>query len=154
MEDYEPETELEENIQHLYNISLLDEDYELSMSINQSFLEFKLQQNKIIVDYYYKTIYDLQTINNLFTTSFKGIKEAFNYIDGLLNDKKVKLIKLKDKNIINLKIKNIINLDKEDKEINLELKQIKLNKDEMNILFLKEINLLKQKLNTKNEKSI
>ena len=151
MEDYEPETELEENIQQSYNISLLDEDYELSMSINQSFLEFKLQQNNNIVDYYYKTKYDLQIINNLFTTSFKGTKEAFNYIDGLLNDKKFKIIKLKNKNIINLNFKNVFILDK---EINLELKQKKLNKDEMNILFLNEINSLKQKLNAKNEKSI
>ena len=151
MEEYEPETEVEENIQQSYNLSLLDEDYELSMSINQSFLEFKVQQNNIIVDYYYKTKYDLQIINNLFTTSFKGTKEVFNFFDKLLNDKKFKLIKLKDKNIINLNFKNVFILDK---EINLELKQTKLNKDEMNILFLKEINSLKQKLNAKNEKSI
>ena len=144
MEEYEPETEVEENMQQSYNISLLDEDYELSMSINESFLEFKLQQNNIIVDYYYKSKYDLQTINNLLHTSFKGTKEVFNYIDGLLNDKKFKIIKLKNKNIIKLNFKNVFILDK---EINLELKQIKLNKDEMNILFLKEINSLKKKLN-------
>ena len=100
MEEYEPETEVEENIQQSYNLSLLDEDYELSMSINESFLEFKLQQNNIIVDYYYKSKYDLQTINNLLHTSFKGTKEVFNFFDKLLNDKKVKLIKLKDKNTI------------------------------------------------------
>ena len=68
-----------------------------------------------------------------------------------MKNKKFKLIKLKDKNIINLNFKNVFILDK---EINLELKQTKLNKNEMNILFLKEINSLKQKLNTKNEKSI
>ena len=152
MEEYEPETEVEENMQQSYNISLLDEDYELSMSIYQSFLEFKLQQNNIIVDYYYKSKYDLQTINNLLHTSFKGTKEVFNFFDKLLNDKKVKLIKLKDKNIININFKNVSS--NKEIEINLELKQIKLNKDEMNILFLKEINSLKQKLNTKNEKSI
>ena len=50
MEEYEPETEVEENIQQSYNLSLLDEDYELSMSINESFLEFKLQLKNIIVD--------------------------------------------------------------------------------------------------------
>ena len=100
MEDYEPETELEENIQQSYNISLLDEDYELSMDINESFLEFKLQQNNIIVDYYYKSKYDLQAINNLLHSSFKGTKEIFNFFDKLLNNKKFKLIKLKDKNII------------------------------------------------------
>ena len=34
MEEYEPETELEENIEISYNISILDEEYELSMKIN------------------------------------------------------------------------------------------------------------------------
>ena len=29
MEEYAPETEVEENIQQSYNLSLLDEDYEL-----------------------------------------------------------------------------------------------------------------------------
>ena len=104
MEEYEPETEVEENIQQSYIISLLDEDYELSMSIYQSFLEFILQQNNIIVNYYFKSKYDLQAINKLLSASFWGIKEVFEYINKLLNDKKIKLIKLKDKNIINLKI--------------------------------------------------
>ena len=148
MEDYQPETEVEENIQHIYNLSILDEEYELSMNINESFLEFKLQLKNIIVDYYYKSKYDLQTLNKLLFTSFKGIKEVFNFFDKLLNDKKVNLIKLK--NIINLNFKNILNLEK---EINIELKQIKLTKDEMYIILLKEINSLKNKLNTKNEKS-
>ena len=39
-------------IKHVVD-DVMDEDYELSMSINQSFLEFKLQQNNIIVDYYH-----------------------------------------------------------------------------------------------------
>ena len=140
MEDYEPETELEENIQKIYNLSLLDEDYELSMSINESFLEFKLQQNNIIVDYYFQSKYDLQTLNKLLFTSFKGIKEVFNFFDKLFNDKKVNLIKLK--NIINLNFKNVVNLEK---EIKIELKKIKLSKNEMYIILLKEINSLKNK---------
>ena len=150
MEDYEPETEFEENIQQMYNLSILDEEYELSMNINESFLEFKLQQNNIIVDYYYKSKFDLQEINKLFSFSFKRIKEVFIYIDKILKENKIKLIKLEDKNIIKLNFKNEFNLEM---EINIELKQIKLNKDEMYIILLKEINLLKNKLNTKNEKS-
>ena len=55
MEEYEPETELEENIEISYNIFILDDVYELSMGINQSVLEFKLQQTNIIDEYYYKT---------------------------------------------------------------------------------------------------
>ena len=29
MEEYEPETEIEENIEHLYQLSILDEEYKL-----------------------------------------------------------------------------------------------------------------------------
>ena len=93
MEDYEPETEVEENIQQMYNLSILDEEYELSININESFLEFKLQLKNIIVDYYYKSKYDLQTLNKLLFTSFKGIKEVFIYIDKILKENKIKLIK-------------------------------------------------------------
>ena len=71
MEEYEPETEIEENIEHLYQLSILDEEYELSLTINESFLEFKLYKNNIIVDYYYKAKYNLQEINKLLFISFK-----------------------------------------------------------------------------------
>ena len=30
MEDYEPETEVGENIQHIYNLAILNKEYELS----------------------------------------------------------------------------------------------------------------------------
>ena len=145
MEDYEPETEIEENIENLYNISLLDEDYELSMKAKESFIEFKIQLKNIIVNYYYKSKYDLETINKLFASTFKGIKEVFNFFDKELNDKKVKLIKINNKNIINVNFKN---------NINLELQQIKLKKDEMLFSLLKEVNSLRNKLNSKIEKSV
>ena len=60
MEYYEPETEIEENIENLYNIFILNEEYELYMKINNSLLEFKLQQKSNIVDYYYNSKYDLK----------------------------------------------------------------------------------------------
>ena len=96
MEEYEPETEVEENIRHIYNLVVLDEEYELSMNINDSFLEFKLQLKNIIVDFYFQSKYDLKTLNKLLFTSFKGIKDVFNFFDKLLNDKKINLIKLKN----------------------------------------------------------
>ena len=150
MEYYEPETEIEENIENLYNIFILNEEYELSMKISKSLLEFKIQQKDIIDEYYYKSKYDLQTINKLLSTSFKGIKEAFDFFDKIINEKNVNLVQSKDKNIINLNYKNIA----QNIEINLELKKSKLTKDEMNIIFLKEINILKKELKSKKEKSI
>ena len=137
MEEYVIETDTGENPEYLYNISTPDEEYELSMKINKSLLEFKLQQ-KNVDEYYYKSKYDLQTINKLLSSSFKGIKEAFNFFDKIINEKKVKIVKLKDKNIINLILQNV----KKNVEMKLELKKIQLTKEE-----------LKKKLKLKNEKS-
>ena len=137
MEEYVIETDNGENPDNLYNISILDEEYEFSMKINESLLEFKLQQ-KNIDEYYYKSKYDLQTINKLLSSSFKGIKEVFDLFDKIIIEKKVKIIKLKDKNIINLILQNV----KKNVEMKLELKKINLTKEE-----------LKKKLKLKNEKS-
>jgi len=49
MEEYEPETEIEENIEHLYQLSILDEEYKLSLTINESFLEFKLYKKILLL---------------------------------------------------------------------------------------------------------
>ena len=57
MEEYEPETELEENIEISYNIFILDEEYELTMKLNELLLEFKLQQKNIIDEYYYSAVH-------------------------------------------------------------------------------------------------
>ena len=150
MEEYEPETEFEENIEILYNISILDEEYELSMKIYESLLEFKLQQKNIIDEYYYKTKFDLDEINKLMPTSFGRIKEVFDFFDNLLKDKKVKIIKSNVQDIIKLSFVNII----QKIESNVELKKYRLSKDEINLIFIKEINILKKKLKSKNEKSL
>ena len=84
MEEYEPETELEENIEISYNISIQDEEYELSMKLNNSLLELKLQQTNIIDEYYYKSKFELDTINNLLSSSYERIKEVFDFFNSLL----------------------------------------------------------------------
>ena len=84
MDEYEPETEFEENIEISYNIYILDEEYELSMKLNNSLLEFKLQQTNIIDEYYYKSKFELDTINNLLSSSYERIKEVFDFFNSLL----------------------------------------------------------------------
>jgi len=84
MDEYEPETEFEENIEISYDISILDEEYELSMKLNNSLLEFKLQQTNIIDEYYYKSKFELDTINNLLSSSYERIKEVFDFFNSLL----------------------------------------------------------------------
>ena len=149
MEEYEPKTGFEENIDISYDISILDDIYELSIGMNESSLEFILKQKNIIDEYYYKAKFDLNLINKLMHTSFGRIKEAFNFFDNLLKDKKVKLIKSNDKNIIKLNFINIIQKN----ESNVELNKYKLSKDEMNLMFLKEIDTIKKKLDSTKEKS-
>ena len=127
-----------------YNLSLLNEEYELIMNLYNKYIEFKLIKKNIISIYYYKQKYDLENINKLLYTFFKEIKDVYNFYDKILNKNKVKLILIEDK--ININFKNIINLDNEI-EINLEFKKIKINKDDILYILINEVNILKNNLN-------
>ena len=149
MNEFEPETEIEQNIEKLYKISTLNEEFELSIKKNDSILEFKLQHDDFLNEYYYKANFDLEEINKLMTASFKGIFEVLDFFDIIIKDKKVKIIKSKDKEIISLNFKK----DEQGKEINIKLEKNRLTKDQMYFIFIKEINFLKKKLKSKNEKT-
>ena len=69
----------------------------------------------------------------------------------MIKKQKVKLVQIKEKDIINLYFKNIVNFD-EEKDTNIELEKYKLKKDDIYLILLNEINSLKKKLETKNEK--
>ena len=149
MEFYEPETEIEENIEKKYSISIFEEEYELSMKLYEGILLFKLQQKDIIDEYYYKSKFDLQTINKILLTSYQRMKEVFDFFNAILNERRVNLIKPKYKDIINLNFTNIT----QNVENNLELIKNKATKDEMYSIFFEEINSLKKKLKSKNEEN-
>ena len=123
---YKSRDKLDENIEHIYNLSLSDEEYELSMVTNNFLFEFKLQQKNEIVNYCYNSKFYLEKINMLLNTTFTRIKEVFDFFDQILKDKRVELIKSREKSIINLKFKNADNLNTE-KDIILELNQIHEN---------------------------
>jgi len=131
-----------------YNLSLLNEEYELIMNLSNLYIEYKLIKKNIIYPYFYKQKYDLQNINKLLYTFFNEIKDAYNFYDKILINNKVKLILIDDK--INLNFKNIINFDNE-VETNLELKKIKINKDDILYNLINEVNILKNKLNENKE---
>ena len=149
MEFYEPETEIEENIEKKYSISIFEEEYELSIKLSEGLLLFKLQQKDIIDEYYYKSKFDLQTINKILLTSYQRMKEVFDFFNAILNERRVNLIKPKYKDIINLNFTNIT----QNAENNLELIKNKATKDEMYSIFFEEINSLKKKLKSKNEEN-
>jgi len=54
------------------------------MKLNNSLLELKLQQTNIIDEYYYKSKFELDTINNLLSSSYERIKEVFDFFNSLL----------------------------------------------------------------------
>jgi WD40 repeat protein len=81
------------------------------------------------------------------------LNEIFLFYDKILQKKKLKVIFLKEKNLMILNFKNIINLD-EEVEANIELKEIKLNKEEIFNLLVNEVILLKKKEKNKNNDSI
>ena len=62
------------------------------------------------------------------------------------------MVQIKEKDIINLYFKNIVNFD-EEKDTNIELDKYKLNKDDIYLILFNEINSLKKKLDSKNEKT-
>ena len=149
-------SEVEEKIKIIetrnYALSLMNEEYELTMNLTESFIVFKLTPKNIISSYYYQEKFDLPTITKLLFLVSKELKEVFIFYDKIINKQKVRLIQQKEKNIINLNFINIINFD-EEVETNLELKQIKLTKDDLINILLNEINELKFKKNnnSKNE---
>ena len=136
----------------IYSLPLLEQEYELTINLTKEFLEFKVQQKNIITDYYYGSKLDLQKLNNILFTYFKETKEVFNFYDKMIHKQKVKLVQIKEKDIINLYFKNIINFD-EEKDTNIELEKYKLKKDDIYLILLNEINFLKKKLDSKNEKT-
>ena len=128
-----------------YILLLENEEYELIMTLFESFIEFKLVPKKSISDYIYTEKFDLSTINDrkYLILPKKDLKKAFGNFDKLLNDKKAKLIKARGDNI-NLIFK--INIMDEEYESKLELKQIKINKEEGYPILLNKIKELEKKI--------
>ena len=132
-----------------YDLSFLNEEYELTINLYESFIDFKLIPLNIISPYCYQEKYDLSTINKHLFTFFTEIKKAFIYYDTVIKEKKIKLIQKND--IIILNTINIINYN-EKVEANLELKKNELLKDDLIEILLNEVNKLKKIVNSKKEK--
>ena len=139
-----------------YDLSFKKNEYELTINIySNSFIEFKLIQKNVISSSYYIEEYNLETINKLSFLFCKEIKEVFQFYNKILQKNKIKLLYLKEKNKFCLNFKNIINFD-EEIEINIELKEVKLNKDDIFQVLINEVILLKKEgnKNENNEKII
>ena len=115
----------------VYSLSITDEEFELTMSLKEAFLELKLKQKDNISNSYYQSSFSLQKLNKCLFRSFKEIKEGFIFCDKMINENKVKLICLKNKNTYNLNFINVSDFH-EETEAYLELERNKLKTDENN----------------------
>ena len=133
MEEYIPETETPDERElndtiiesKSYYLSLLNEEYKLTMNYNKSILEFILKKKNSQTNYEYKEKFDLLEMNEILISSYKEIKEVFNFFNKILNKNNVKLVKSKNKNAFNLNFK-IINNFYQEIEKNIELRQNKI----------------------------
>ena len=153
--DYYTEESFNENKKietKTYILPLNKEEYELTMNLWDSVIEFKLMPKNIIYSAYYEEDFNLKDINKCLFTSFKELKEAFDFYANALNQKKIKLIK---RGTIILYMKKKINFD-EDKEVDtiLELRQKGISKEDLINVLISEVNELKSKENNKKEEVI
>lgn len=127
-----------------HTLSLENEEYELTMNLSQTFIEFKLVPKRAPPNFYYKENFDLSTINKCLSSSFKELKKAFEIYDRQLERKEVKLIKLNEDSInLNLIKKNSFD---EEEEINLELKKYAIKEEEAFPILLRQYNEMKQEM--------
>ena len=141
---FKKNTTNEETMETSYKLSLQNEEYELTMNLTESFIQFKLVP-KIVSEFYYKSEINLSIIKEkkYLINEYTELKKAYETFDKKFIRKKVKLIKLKEDSI-NLNYKN--NVDDEEMEVNIELKQFKIEKGDINPMILNQIKELKNEI--------
>ncbi len=112
-----------------FNLSLDETVFELTMSLSETFIEFKLIPKNTNPSYCYKENYDLSAMNKNLFGFFKELEKSFKVYSQLLKDNKVKLVLDKEKNI--MKLNSTIIHYYEEVETNLELKRFDLTKDDL-----------------------
>ena len=122
-----------------YELLLEKDEIQLTMSLyDNTYIEFKLVPNNIIASSYYIAKYNLETLNKNLYIFCKNLKEVFQFFNKILQKKKINLLLSKDKSKIYMNFKNIINFD-EQVETNLELNEVKLSKEEILQILIKEV---------------
>ena len=122
-----------------YELLLEKEEIQLTINLyDNTYIEFKLVPKNIIESSYYIAKYNLETLNKNLYIFCKDLKEVFQFFNKILQKKKITLLLSKDKSKIYMNFKNIINFD-EQVETNLELNEVKLSKEEILQILIKEV---------------
>ena len=141
-----PNKELEK-ITDIKEYKLFIEAEEYSVKIgkleNSSKILFKLEENKELKNYYYKSEYsldNLKEINKVFRI-FDTINEAFKEINEIFKNKNAYLQKENNEIILHLTISNVFSLKE---NISLKLKKEIMNKEQSYELLFQTVNQMKE----------
>ena len=128
-----------------YKLFIEAEEYNVKIGKleNSSKILFKLEENKELKNYYYKSEYSLDNLkemNKVFRI-FDTINEAFKEIDEIFKNKNAYLQREMNDIIIHLKISNVFSLKE---NISLKLKKEIMNKEQSYELLFQTVNRMKE----------
>ena len=128
------------------NFKLQNDEYLLDMTLySDDFIEFKITQNGPTASCYYIEKFNLDKINKISFMFCEDMKKVYQIYKKIINDNKINLILSQDKNIMIIHYKTLVNNYKE-KDVNLELKKMALEKEDV-------INILKKEYEENKKKS-
>ena len=129
----------------VYKLFIEAEEYNVKIGKleNSSKILFKLEENKELKNYYYKSEYsldNLKEINKVFRI-FDTINEAFKEINEIFKNKNAYLQKDNNAIILHLTISNVFSLKE---NISLKLKKEIMNKEQSHELLFHTVNQMKE----------
>ena len=119
------------------NFKLQNDEYLLEMTLySDDFIEFKITQNSPTASCYYIEKFSFEKITKISFMFCEDMKEVYQIYKKIFSDNKINLILSQDKNIMIIHYKTLVN-NYEEKDVNLELKKMALEKEDV-------INILKK----------
>ena len=129
----------------IFELKCEEQNYCLLLEIySDNNIYFKLRESNKLSLYYYLNKYNYEDITKYFLLQkehYTDLKKVFNFFDLALSKKKINLELDKKKKVMILKLKKIIDFD--EIECKIELKETKIQSDEMFNLLIDEINDIK-----------
>ena len=127
-------------------LKLQEDEYQLEMSLyDNNSIEFKVILNSPMATCYYIEKYTFEKIKEisfLFHKKFKDSETVYQYYKDRVFKKEMNLVLSPDKNIMSLKYQK--NVDDEMTDVELKLKKIMSQKDDIVQALMKEVEQLKQ----------
>ena len=129
------------------NFKLQNDKYLLEMALySDDFIEFKITQNSPTASCYYIEKFNFEKITDISNLNSKKLdmKKVYHIYQRILKNEKINIILSQDKNIITINYKISANYEEED--VNLELKKMELEKEDIIDILKKEVEKNEKKM--------